>query len=97
LVSGVINVNTFGIVVNVNKGIKMNHLEIVEVKSKLLKNIIWDHKHNYMMVKFTDSPLYIYPDVTRDMFDKLLKAESKGKFFLNIIKKQFPKFIRLDN
>lgn len=75
----------------------MEHLEIIEVQSKLLKNVIWDHKHNRMMVKFHDSPLYIYPDVTRDMFKALVKSESKGKFFLTNIKKKFPKFIRLDN
>lgn len=73
------------------------HLEVVEVKSKFVNTIMWDHKANRMMVKFVDSPIYVYPDVPRSVFNDMLKAPSKGKFFLNIIKKQYPKFVRLDN
>jgi hypothetical protein len=78
------------------KGFSVKHLEVIEVQSKVLKSVIWDHKNNRMMVKFIESPIYVYPDVPRDVFDALIKAKSKGQFFANI-KRQFPKFVRLDN
>lgn len=76
---------------------QLKQYEVVEVKSKMLKQIIWDKNKNLLMVKFVDSPIYVYPDAPRSVFEALLKAESKGKFFLNVIKKQYPKFVRLDN
>ena len=75
----------------------MQRLEVIEVQSKLLKTLIWDHTRNQMMVKFIESPIYVYPDVPREVFDRLINAKSKGQFFLSIIKKQYPKFVRLDN
>lgn len=71
--------------------------EVIEVQSKALKAVIWDHAKNHMLVKFVNSPLYIYPDVTRSVFEALVNAPSKGLFFANVIKKQFPSFVRLDN
>lgn len=75
----------------------MKHLEVIDVQSKMLKSVIWDHKNNQMMVKFVESPIYVFPDVPRFVFERFVKAESKGRFFLGIIKKQYPRFIRLDN
>lgn len=73
------------------------HLEVVDVNSKVLKTVIWDHKKQMLMVKFIESPIYVYPDAPKAVFDGLVKAKSKGSYFITYIKKQYPRFIRLDN
>lgn len=75
----------------------MSRYDIHEVQSKMIKLLIWDKKTNQCLVKFKESPIYVYPDVSKDIFNNWLKSKSKGKFFLNVIKKKYSKFTRLDN
>lgn len=72
-------------------------IEVVTVQSKAIERIMWDHRASQMMIKFKDSPVYVYPTASRDLFKQFVAAESKGRFFLANIKKQHAKFLRLDN
>ena len=76
---------------------QQQNLEVVQVSYAAIQTIIWDNKNNYMIVKFKDSPLYVYPTVPKSLFDAFVKAPSKGNFFRTQIKSQHPDFNRLDN
>ena len=83
------------------KQLQLQHVASLEVvmiqSSKAIERIMWDHSAGQMMIKFKDSPVYVYPTATRSLFKEFVDAESKGRFFLANIKKQHPKFLRLDN
>ena len=73
-------------------------IEVVVIQSsKAIERIMWDHKNGQMMIKFKDSPVYVYPTASRSLFKEFIASESKGRFFLANIKKQHSKFLRLDN
>ena len=74
-----------------------SNLEIVNVVSKAISTIIWDHSNGRMMIKFKDSPVYLYPSATRALFDQFVKSPSKGQFFKTQIENQHRDFICLNN
>jgi hypothetical protein len=55
-----------------------------KVESSNIKSVGW--KENNLEVEFNTGSLYRYSDVTEDVFNAFLKAESKGKYFHEYIK-----------
>jgi len=63
----------------------------IELKSSNLHSAYYDNKKKKLSIKFTTDKdqSYIYSEVPKKVFDDLLKAESKGKFFHQFIKNKF--------
>jgi len=66
-----------------------------EVKSSLLKSIIYDPANQVLTVEFRgteDRPgkVYEYSNVSQETYDKFVSAPSLGKHFLNEIKPAHP-------
>lgn len=62
----------------------------VEVKSSNLKSVAYDPENRVLEVVFHGGGKYRYQDVPEEAYDKLLAAESVGRFFVKEIK---PKFV----
>ena len=74
----------------------MQNLQVVPVQSKAIQTIIWDNSNNQLLIKFTDSPLFAYPNAPKSLFEAFVKAPSKGKFYHEQIKNKYQP-VRLDN
>lgn len=74
----------------------MQNLQVVPVQSKAIQTIIWDHSNNQLLIKFTDSPLFAYPNAPKSLFEAFIKSPSKGKFYHEQIKNKYEP-VRLDN
>lgn len=61
-------------------------MELVKVNSSNISKIGWDETGLY--VEYT-SGLYLYEGVKKEVYDKLLLAESKGKFVGTEIKNKY--------
>jgi len=83
------------------KQLRIEHIgsvEVVEIQSsQSIERIMWSHTKRQMMIKFKNSPVYVYPSAPYSLFKEFVSAESKGRFFLTNVKKQHPQFVRLDN
>lgn len=64
--------------------------------SKAVQAIAYDEIKQTLFIKFTDSPLYAYADVSQEMVLAFVKAPSKGSFFQKHIKNNY-QTARLDN
>jgi hypothetical protein len=63
-------------------------LIIVEINSSNLKGATYDVENKDLTITFVNESIYVYKDVSWDVFVKLRMAESQGKFFnINIAKK----------
>ena len=62
---------------------------MVEHNSKLIKNSSHNAATGELEVQFANGRKYKYADVPADEYDKMLKAESTGKFFLANIKSKY--------
>lgn len=53
-----------------------------DVVSSNLKRVYWSSKYRTLVVEFKESgDIYLYPDVSSALYRRLMKAESKGKYF----------------
>jgi hypothetical protein len=50
-------------------------------KSSVIKSLTYDSNRKDLQVNFKSGKLYVYTPVSQVFFNKLSKAESKGKFF----------------
>ena len=48
-----------------------------------------------MTVELVDGAKYLYTKATKKVADELASAESKGKYFTQVIKKDFKEFVKL--
>lgn len=64
-----------------------------QVDSSAIKEI--GHIQDKLVVKFNSDDVYIYDNVKKELYEELLKAESKGKFFHKNIKKADYTFTKL--
>lgn len=48
-----------------------------------------------MAVELVNDAKYLYPKATKKVADELAAAESKGKYFTQVIKKDFKEFVKL--
>lgn len=60
---------------------------MTKVESSVIRSIGW--RKGVLTVQFSSGVKYTYVLVTKDVFDKFLVAESKGKFFNAYIKHQY--------
>ena len=62
-------------------------IEMIHVESSNLKAVGYDETHQILYIEFKKSGTYQYLGVDRNIYDGLLCADSKGKFFNQMIKK----------
>lgn len=60
-----------------------------EVESSLIKRVWHDNKNKILHVEFRGGGYYIYYNVSRYRYYRLLNAESKGKYFLKYIRNNY--------
>lgn len=68
-------------------------MEHINVKSSNIKSIFYDKENSSLYVKFIGDTVYQYFDVNVDLYNKMLNATSKGKFFFENIKNKY-RFIK---
>jgi hypothetical protein len=64
-------------------------LERTPVVSSDLASVGYDAKSKILEIEFHSGGLYRYFEVPKDVFDQLLAAESKGRFFAAHIREHF--------
>lgn len=57
--------------------------------SALIKGTSYFPKEFCLVIEFSNGAVYLYHKFSRDLYDEFVAAESKGKFFLTNIKKNF--------
>lgn len=72
----------------------MDRLKWIKVTSTNIHSIAYDLNNCYLYVRFNNESIYLYYNVDDNIFDSLLKADSKGKFLATYIKKNY-KYIRI--
>ena len=60
------------------------------VRSSNLKSVGYDEPQKILEIEFISSGIYQYSNVPREMYNNLMNAPSKGKFFAQYIKDRFP-------
>jgi len=60
------------------------------VESSSLKSIGYDRKTRTLEVEFASGGIYRYDDVPTELWSELRHSPSKGKFFQERIRDQFP-------
>ncbi len=61
-----------------------------EVKSRALTHLDYDAGSRRLFVTFVTGRLYVYEGVPPDVYEALLRAPSKGRFFNREIKDRYP-------
>ena len=59
------------------------------VDSSMIRFVRYDPRGRALHIIFTSGKTYIYMDVPREVYDALLKADSKGEFFNEEIRDQY--------
>ncbi len=54
--------------------------------SSHLSNVAYDYGSGELRIQFVDGSIYAYANVPEDVFDALLNAGSKGKYFRDQIR-----------
>ena len=57
-----------------------------EVDSSFIQSAFYSDSNKELELKLKNGTTYTYLDVSRKTFDNLMNAESKGKFFNDVIK-----------
>ena len=60
------------------------------VESSMLRSAGYDAATSTLELEFTSGRVYQYFDVPQDVFDELLAADSKGRYFLAVIDHAYP-------
>lgn len=66
----------------------MKKINLEEVVSSNIKKIGFDPEENKLYIQYT-SGIYVYDNVSKDLFEALKQAESKGKFVSENIKGKY--------
>lgn len=74
---------------------KYSNLRKHFVDSSNIEWIAYDDKNKILYVHFHSNSTYMYEKVPKNIFERLLKAGSKGRYFAIAIKYEF-KYTRLD-
>ena len=61
----------------------------INVESSNIERVGFDPEKNDLFVKFLSGGTYSYADVDEDIFDNFVRAESKGKYFLDYVKPDY--------
>ena len=70
-------------------------MEMLSVQSSNLKSVGYDDNQNLLYIEFKHGGKYKYLNVDKSVYDKLLVADSKGKFFDQNIKKAGYKYLKV--
>ncbi len=62
---------------------------IKDVDSSAIKSVAYNADESKMWLRFSGGSLYEYREINSQIVNDLLDAESKGKFFREIIKDKF--------
>jgi len=62
---------------------------MIPVNSSNLKSVGYDEAESILYVEFKANTLYEYYDVPSEVYEELLKAESKGKYYNAEIKTKY--------
>ena len=63
----------------------------ISVLSSNLKSVGYDNEKQILEIEFQNCSVYQYFNVSQKVYEKLMSAESKGKYFFETIKK-YPEF-----
>lgn len=67
------------------------------VDSSNLEWVAYDEAEKHLYIKFLSGGVYRYFDVERDIFEKLLNADSKGRFFWAFIRRPGYKYEKVSD
>ena len=70
-------------------------MHLQTVTSSNLDQVGYDAARRQLVVVFRSGEAYRYDGVPPELYERLLQADSKGKFFVAHVRQAFP-FIRLD-
>lgn len=62
----------------------------MRVESKAITDIDYDDERSKLFVRFVDGDCYVYVGVPGEVHRSFLDAESKGGFFAQAIRDQYP-------
>jgi hypothetical protein len=65
-------------------------------KSKAVKSLLYDDATRSLDVEFASASTYRYFDVPRDVYEWLLRVDSKGTFVNRLVKEKY-RYERLDS
>jgi hypothetical protein len=71
-------------------------MEKRSVKSKAVKSLLYDDATRTLDVEFASALTYRYFDVSRDVYEWLLRVDSKGTFVNRLVKEKY-RYERLDS
>ena len=61
-------------------------VEMIEVTSSNIESVGYDNDEQTLFVKFKSGTTYSYSEVPVEIYDEMLQADSKGKYFYANIK-----------
>jgi hypothetical protein len=64
-------------------------MEKRSVKSKAVKSLLYDDVTRTLDVEFASASVYRYFDVPRDVYEWLLRVDSKGTFVNRLVKEKY--------
>lgn len=64
-------------------------MEMIKVDSSNIDKIGYHEDEETLRIDFKNGTAYLYSNVPQMVFKSLLDAESKGKYFSSVIKKNF--------
>lgn len=62
----------------------------IAIESSALVKVSYDSQRATLQVEFRDGAVYQYLGVSRDTYEDLLRADSKGAYFNHHIRRPFP-------
>jgi lysyl-tRNA synthetase class 2 len=62
----------------------------MQVASEAIRDISYDENRAKLFVRFSDGDRYVYVGVPGEVHRSFMDAESKGAFFANEIRDQYP-------
>jgi hypothetical protein len=68
-------------------------MNVFEVKSTTLSTLAYDDAHEILQLEFRNRAVYRYLGVPAQVYEALLSAPSKGRYFNQAIRRRFP-FLR---
>ncbi len=64
-------------------------MERINVSSSNLKSVGYDKAKSQLEIEFNSGGIYVYYNVPENIFDDLMEASSKGKYFHKFINEVF--------
>ena len=78
------------------RGADASRVRMVPVRSSALAAVGYDAERCLLHIRFRHTGLYTYQNVPPDVFEALLAAESKGRFYNQYIRNAFEQYRRLE-